>query len=57
MLPTMEIEDRHIVQLLKIKGQVADTNVNYKKILQESIENLIKQRTIRDLASRATGAK
>lgn len=50
MLPDFEVEDRHIVKLLKVKQAIPDTNVNYKKLVQNSIDNLIKQRKIRELA-------
>ena len=51
MLPDFEVGDRHIVKLLKVKQAIPDTNVNYKKLVQDSIDNLIKQRKIRDLAA------
>ena len=50
MLPRMQIEDRHIVKLMTIKSQVADTNSMYMNILQDGIELLIRSKKIRENA-------
>ena len=50
MRPTMEITDSHIVKLVTIKGNVPDTNSAYKKQLEESIELLIRAKTLREMA-------
>lgn len=42
MLPIFEVEDKHIVKLLKVKRAIPDTNINYKKLIQNSIDTLIR---------------
>ena len=50
MLPRMQIEDRHIVQLMSIKSRVADNNSTFMNMLQDGIELLIRSKRIRELA-------
>ena len=50
MLPRKVIEDRHIVKLITIKSQVADTNAMFNGVLQDGIELLIRSKRIRELA-------
>lgn len=50
LLPRKTIEDRHIVKLMTIKTQVADTNNMYMNVLQDGIELLIRSKTIREYA-------
>lgn len=50
MLPRKNIEDKHIVRLLVIKSQVADTNKLFSNLLQDGIELLIMSKTIREFA-------
>lgn len=50
MLPTLEIEDRHIVALMHVKMSVADTNAMYQNVLQDAIEKLLKIKRIREFS-------
>lgn len=53
MRPTMEITDTHIVKLVTLKGNIPDTNSAYKKQLEESIELLVRAKTLREMALEA----
>ena len=48
MLPTLEIEDSHIVKLINTKSQVPDTNKVFMNILQDNIETLLRVKNIRE---------
>lgn len=50
MRPTMEILDSHIINLVKVNGNVPDTNSAYKKKLEENIELLLRAQTLREMA-------
>jgi len=51
MLPRMEIEDSHLVQLMVIKSQVPDTNSMFSNVLQDGIELLLRSKNIREKAA------
>ena len=42
MLPTMEIDDKHLVALAIVKSQVPDTNSAYQNMLQDGLEDLLR---------------
>lgn len=48
MLPTLEIDDGHIVSLMHVKMSVADTNGMYQNVLQDAVERLLKMKRIRE---------
>ena len=50
MVPTDEIEDRHIVMLINIKSKVPDTNKVFQNIIQDNIELLLRIKNVRDFA-------
>ena len=50
MLPRMEIEDEHIVKLVELKKETADTENLFRQKLQDGIEILLRCKTIRDYA-------
>ena len=50
MVPTLEIEDRHIVKLINIKSKVPDTNKVFMNILQDNIETLLRIKNVRAFA-------
>ena len=50
MLPTIEIEDKHIVALMQVKMSVPDTNAMYQNVLQDAIEKLLKMKRIREFS-------
>ena len=51
MVPTLEIEDRHIVTLINIKSKVPDTNKVFMNILQDNIELLLRIKNVREFAN------
>lgn len=51
MVPTLEIEDRHIVKLMNIKSKVPDTNKTFMNILQDNIELLLRIKNVREFAA------
>lgn len=50
LLPTMQIADSHIVKLVKIKANTADSEHNFAKMLQDGIEVLVRCMEIREFA-------
>ena len=50
LLPRMVIEDRHIVKLMTIKGEIPDTNSMFSNMLQDGIELLVRGKKIRAFA-------
>ena len=51
MLPRMQITEQHIVKLMTLKTQVADTNSAWINILQDGIELLLRSKRIREFAN------
>jgi hypothetical protein len=51
MLPTLEIEDKHIVKLINLKSKVPDTNKVFMNILQDNIETLLRIKNVREKAA------
>jgi len=51
MVPTLEIEDKHIVKLINIKSKVPDTNKVFQNILQDNIELLLRIKNVREFAN------
>ena len=52
LLPRMEIEDSHIVQLLAVKAGVPDVNGNFANLLSENIELMLRSKLIREFATK-----
>ena len=50
MVPTLEIEDKHIVMLLNIKSKVPDTNKTFQNMIQDKIELLLRIKNVRECA-------
>ena len=50
MLPMMEISDSHIVKLVALKNDTADSQQQFASILQDGIELLLRSKQIRELA-------
>lgn len=53
MRPTMMISDTHIVKLVTLKVNVPDTNSAYKKQLEETIELMVRAKSLREMALQA----
>ena len=51
LLPRIKIEDKHIVKLMMIKGQVPDTDAAYMNVLQDGIELLIRSKRVREISA------
>ena len=50
LLPTMQIADQHIVKLVALKNETADSEHNFTKMLQDGIEILVRCMQIREFA-------
>jgi hypothetical protein len=57
MVPTLEVEDKHIVKLINIKSKVPDTNKTFMNILQDNIELLLRIKNVRELSAAASEKK
>lgn len=51
MVPTLEVEDKHIVKLINIKSKVPDTNKTFMNILQDNIEMLLRIKNVREIGN------
>jgi hypothetical protein len=50
LLPTMQIQDAHIVRLVAIKANTPDSDTSFTNMLQDGIEVLIRCKEIREFA-------
>jgi len=50
LLPRMEVSDAHIVRLVELKLETADTQGPFGKVIQNGIESLLQSKNVREYA-------